>query len=129
MSHKRVLGWEPTETHEHTYDDEGRLVRTVVTREPEWDDMERANMLALADWESDLCKCGLPAAVADADPDLQIKYRDCPVCSGFARATRIQAANDAALVTRVYGQKGAQPSDELPQDGRHFAGFEFVGDD
>lgn len=126
MSEKRLLGWEPTETHVHTYDDEGRLVRTVVTRDVEWDDQQRANMLALADWEADLCHCGLPTAVADTDPDMQIKYRDCPVCSGLARATRIQAANDAALVQQVYGQKGAQPSDELPQDGRHFAGFEFV---
>jgi hypothetical protein len=124
VSHKRILGWEPTETHEYRYDDEGRVSSVVVSREAEWDDVERANMLALADYEADLCHCGLPSSLADTDPDLQVKYRECPVCAGLAKVTRIQAAEDAALTKQVYGVKGPQPGDELPQDGRHFIGFE-----
>lgn len=81
-------------------------------------------MLALTDYEAALCACGFPPEVADTDPDLALKYRDCPVCSGLARAGRSQAAADAALVKQVYGNKGPQPGDELPQDGRHIVGLE-----
>lgn len=95
-----------------------------MTREPEWDDMERAKMHALADYESSLCDCGFPEDVADTDPDLQLKYRQCPVCSGLARAARIQADADAKLTQQVYGQKGPQPGDELPADGRRLVGLE-----
>lgn len=100
-----------------------------MTREPEWDDVERANLLALADYEADLCQCGLPTALADTDPELRVKYRECPVCAGLAKVTRIQADADAKLVKQVYGPKGAAPEDELPQDGRHFAGFEALEPD
>jgi hypothetical protein len=124
VSHKRILGWEPTETHEYRYDDEGRVSSVVVSREAEWDDVERANMLALADYEADLCHCGLPTAIADTAPDMQVKYRDCPVCAGLARMTRLQADIDAREVKAAYGKDGPRPSDELPQDGRHFIGFE-----
>lgn len=85
-------------------------------------------MLALADYEADLCHCGLPSSLADTDPDLQVKYRECPVCAGLAKVTRIQADLDAKLVKDVYGPRGAAPGDELPQDGRHFAGFEAPED-
>lgn len=95
-----------------------------MTREPEWDDQQRANMLALADYEADLCDCGFPTAVADTDPDLQVKYRDCPVCKGLAIVGRIQADEDKKLVTRVYGNRGPQPGDELPADGRRMIGLE-----
>lgn len=55
---RRFDGWEPAEVHEHTYDGD-RLIRTVVTRESEWDDDQRAWMLGLAERESAECKrCG-----------------------------------------------------------------------
>lgn len=95
-----------------------------MTRESEWDDTERTKMLALADYEADLCECGFPEAVADTDPDLQVKYRDCPVCAGLARASRAQADADKRLVHQVYGQNGPQPGDELPADGRRMVGLE-----
>ena len=41
ISVKRFDGWEPAEVHEHEHDQAGRIVRTVVRREPEWDDEER----------------------------------------------------------------------------------------
>lgn len=129
MSEKKLLGWEPTETHDHEYDEAGRLVRTVVTREAEWDDVQRANMLALADYEADLCDCGFPSHLADTDPDLRIKYRECPVCSGLSKAMRVQAAADASLLKQVYGNKGPQPGDELPTDGRRLIGFESTESD
>lgn len=45
--------------HTHVYDEAGRLVRTVVVREPEWDEEQRAWMLGLAEREARECKrCG-----------------------------------------------------------------------
>ncbi|HEX6873683.1 MAG TPA: hypothetical protein VF163_21500 [Micromonosporaceae bacterium] len=68
ISDKRFGGWEPAETHEHEYDDAGRLVRTVVTREPEWDEQERAWMLALRLYRAQVGPCGhyLPDTTAAA---------------------------------------------------------------
>ncbi|MGH6978900.1 MAG: hypothetical protein ACRED4_06385 [Brevundimonas sp.] len=84
-------------------------------------------MLALAEYEADLCACGLPKHVADEDPDLQLKYRVCPVCAGLAKAARMQHAQDEKT-TRLLGEKPA-PEADLPTDGRHFAGFEPVTTD
>lgn len=39
------MGWEPTETVSHEYDGD-RLIRSVVTREPEWDAEQRNLTLA-----------------------------------------------------------------------------------
>lgn len=112
------MGWEPRETHQHEYDDEGRIARTIVTRETEWDDMERAKMLALADYRASLCECGFPAHVADEDPDLQIRYRVCPVCAGVTKALRIQGAQDDDQVKAL--GKSPAPSADLPTDGRSY---------
>jgi hypothetical protein len=61
VSRKRFLGWEPRTTTEHAYDEDGRLLRSVTTTEPEWDDTERAYAITLLDLEADLCNgCGQP---------------------------------------------------------------------
>jgi hypothetical protein len=116
VSEKRLLGWEPVETHEHTYDNDGRLVRTVVTREAEWDDVQRGNLLALADYEDSICGCGFPESIADEDPDLELTHRVCPVCAGLAKAGRIQDAADAQAVEAL----GKHPAPDVtrPEDGR-----------
>lgn len=116
MSEKRFLGWEPREVHEHEYDDAGRLVRTVVTREVEWDDWERQKMLDLADHEAHLCECGFPESIADQDPDLEITHRVCPVCAGLAQAGRIQAEADKREVSALGA--APPPAARLPSDGR-----------
>lgn len=84
-------------------------------------------MLALADYEADLCACGLPKDVADADPDLRLKYRTCPVCAGLAQAARVQHAQDETR-TRALGKDPA-PATPRPTDGRHIIGFEPVNDE
>ena len=49
------------------------MVRTVVTREPEWDDESRALLLALAEVEAGECSgCGMPLEECmspEADPN------------------------------------------------------------
>ena len=101
----------------HELDDEGRLLRTVVTRESEWDDQERAKMLALAEHEASMCACGFPARYADTDPDLAWVERTCPVCAAVARNHRIVAAADEDATEKL----GKKPDPEVrrPADGRH----------
>lgn len=56
----------------HEYDDDGRLVRTVVTREPEYDDVQRDWLNALAEYEEGLDENGFPVEESTsplADPD------------------------------------------------------------
>lgn len=107
------MGWEPTETHEHFYED-GLLVRTVVTREPEWDDEQRNLMLALAQYKAELCDCGNHISLTD-DPSnvFQPTERVCAVCAGADRYTRVQQEADEKAI-------GEKPSAHTPRpsDGR-----------
>lgn len=46
---------------EYEYDDAGRLIRSMTTREPRWTEQDQAEMLALAEYRDSLCPCcGLP---------------------------------------------------------------------
>lgn len=69
VSYKRFQGWEPTTVY--TYDDAGRMVSSQP--EVEWDDTERAWMLALQTWrDTELCTlCGWPK---DACHDPQAEW-------------------------------------------------------
>lgn len=59
MSLRRFCGWEPAEVTTHEYDERDRLAASVTRREPEWDDAQRAWMLALGVYEQSLCRrCG-----------------------------------------------------------------------
>lgn len=89
------------------------MVRTVVTREVEWDDEERAKMFGLEMYESQVCACGLHESLAQTDPDIEILLPVCPVCAGFERQMRVLRASDAKKV----GDNPA-PETPLPGDGR-----------
>lgn len=59
----------PERTTEYEYDEQGRLVRSTEWVESAWDEDQRAWMLALAEYEADLCtECGSPKSVCQ-DPD------------------------------------------------------------
>jgi hypothetical protein len=47
------------------YDEQGRLVKTVIYREPEWNDEDRAKALALLEWEQGGCQCGCNQRLED----------------------------------------------------------------
>lgn len=89
---KRFAGWEPIEETIHEYAGD-RLVRSVTRREPEWDDEERAWMLALLLYKANVhTECGhyLPDSTApDADEgyevDLPIR---CHACTARAQALK-----------------------------------------
>ena len=62
---KRFNGWEPVTVYE--YDDAGRLMGSRP--EPEWDDTERAWMLALEEYRTGVlcpCGCGFPKEISQA---------------------------------------------------------------
>lgn len=63
VSWRRFNGWEPTETTVYEYDQQSRLVRSVTTSEPEWDEDGRAYATSLVIYEHSLCACGWPQAM------------------------------------------------------------------
>jgi hypothetical protein len=114
VSAKRLLGWEPTERHEH-FDADGNLTGvTVVTREAEWDDFERERLIGLAVYERGVCACGFHESVA-SDRENHFTFEDstCPVCRGAARYARMQAATDERQ-----RDDNAAPATPRPGDGR-----------
>lgn len=103
------------------FDDNGRHVGTVVTREPEWDDAERAKMLALFEYESSIHngpgECGLPDEIARSNPHMEPVVETCPMCADRARNDRVWAKRDQDFEKRL-GDDPA-PEERRPSDGRH----------
>lgn len=90
MSVKRFDGWEPTEVHTPEYDQTGRVIRVVVTREAEWDPDEQALMLALHLYRAQTGPCGhyLPDSTAeDAEGRYEVPLPTrCHACTALAQA-------------------------------------------
>jgi YD repeat-containing protein len=75
-------GREPAEVTEYEYDEQGRLVRSVTTREPRYTEQDRAELLALAIYREGLCpRCGRPLDVCtapeDGGPEYVVTWRTC----------------------------------------------------
>lgn len=79
------------------FDDEGRHVGTVVTRETEWDDTERGKLLDLAEYEAGVHAdgCGYHRSIG-ADPSNYFTVEDdhCLLCANLAREQRVRQASD-----------------------------------
>ena len=90
-----------------------------MTREPEWDDHERAKLLAWETYQAEICDCGLHRDIADTNPDLTMPERYCPVCAAIERNKRIYAERDEAAM-KVHGPN---PPASLPRpdDGRYLS--------
>lgn len=118
VSEKRLLGWEPTEWHEYEYDEQGRVARVTVTREPEWDDQQRRRMQALMLYRDGICsECGVHHSQAE-DPDFYWTWetRKCSVCASTAAFLRGLADRDEEDLAKL-GENPAAPV-ERPDDGR-----------
>ena len=70
-----MQGWEPKRFTEYVYDGSGRLVRSVETVEPEWDDEQLALVIAHLELENDVGPHGQPMSEA-TDPLANPKNRD-----------------------------------------------------
>ena len=71
MSLRRAQGWEPSEHTRYIYDDGGRLVESVTTRESEFDETDLDWLHAIAELESQELPHGFSvedATSPDADP-------------------------------------------------------------
>lgn len=92
-----LWGWAPVEVHTPEYDQDGRVVRTVVEREPEFDREQYQYVTALAEYEASLNEYGIPVEEAmspDADPgNPKGKYRYVP--TGPARDWSVDAVEQA----------------------------------
>lgn len=109
------MGWEPTETHDLIYDDEGRHVSTVVTRESEWDDRQRDKMLGLSLYRAGLCHgCGYPKILHHPRYHFDIELERCPIKAALDRFDRIQGEADE----KVREAQKNNPAAPQAKDGR-----------
>jgi hypothetical protein len=117
MTPRELGGWVPAERHTHYDVDGNETGYTVVERESRIDDADRADLLALALYEAEVCACGYHASIAnDASNDFQPGSRVCPVCAGASVWTRIQQEGDEAAQKSMKDAPAASPR---PWDGRH----------
>lgn len=114
MTPREFSGWVPAERHTH-YDTEGNPTGyTIVERESRIDDGDRVELLALAQYEAQLCSCGWHPLVADdKDNVFTPEDRICPNCAGMAVWSRIHAEEDAKV------PHNAPARTSRPSDGRH----------
>jgi hypothetical protein len=94
VSWRRFNGWEPRSETVHSYDEAGRLIRTVTTVEPEWDDDNRAWAQALLAYEADLCPgCRQPMSeTTSADHEGRYVSRPairCHRCTASSQASEL----------------------------------------
>lgn len=98
VSVRRFLGWEPGEVTSFEYDDDGRVVRAITVREPEFSDMDRKWLMDswLAD-QTPRGSHGWPIAEA-TDPANQGKFFVGPPAVDFAAKAEIEAHEEAEKI-------------------------------
>jgi predicted Fe-S protein YdhL (DUF1289 family) len=112
----RFTGWEPVEHTRYEYDDDGRLIHSTTTREPEWDDIDQAIIACYVDYKNGLCPdCGRPLDEAlkdlnkpdDQQPQYRGFYHWCLACYALERAQHKESERDQAVID--HAPKGEHP--------------------
>lgn len=101
------MGWEPVTAYE--YDDAGRMVSSRP--EVEWDETERAWMLALDEYDASLCPlCGLPRSECQ-DPSAENRAEaGAPIrCHVTTARIRAQEADKRAESGALLWPAGLRP--------------------
>lgn len=89
-----------------------------MTRDIEWDDDAREDMLALAQYEAGICGCGFHKSLTHDKANHFTWAEDtCPVCAGASRYMRRQAAEDEKAIEALGGDPS--PLAPRPDDGRY----------
>ncbi|GAA1436292.1 hypothetical protein GCM10009616_35720 [Microlunatus lacustris] len=126
ISPRRYSGWEPPTRTRYRYDADGRLVGAITTREPEWDEIDRALIDAYLNWKGDLHVCGRPLTESlhdedsdEPDPDYQVAVETCRACMALDkdRARRTEAdktLRDAGRNPDSWRVETVLPITELP---------------
>lgn len=112
MTPRELGGWVAEERHEHFDPDDNLTGYTIVTRESRLDDSDLVSMLALAQFEAEVCSCGFhPLIARDKSNYFTPESQVCPVCAGQAQSDRMQHDRDK-------GHESDPPSAPRPSDGR-----------
>ena len=118
VSLSRFLGREPSERHDH-YDADGVFTgHTIVTRDPEFTDVDRDHLTALAQVKANECpKCGGPLdQTTDTEHwSWEVTHDECNRCETVAfqqardnGANRSDALKQAAPAGRLYRAKAVR---------------------
>jgi hypothetical protein len=87
----------------------------VVTREPEFDQLERSKLLALLEYDGGVCACGVHKSLShDKRNVFTLEAEWCPLCQSLAAQNRELAQLDSAAEERA----GKDKAKRLPSDGR-----------
>lgn len=116
------MGWEPTERHEH-YDADGALTGvTVVTREAEWSDEDRDDLLGLALYEAGVCECGYHQSLtSDPTNRFSVTADTCNVCAAIAVHARVQHEADQQVERAGGVDDKPDPRTRRPTDGQRIS--------
>lgn len=99
-----------------------------MTREPEWDDAERNQMLGLVVYENGVCECGFHESLIDpATLHVTFEPKVCPVCAGAAAFGREQKKLDDEQ-DKMLGKDPA-PTAKRAADGRRTFIREMTADE
>lgn len=80
---------------EFEYDAEDRIIRTVTTREPEWTEQDRAEILALGVYEASRCPCGCGLDAIDAqNPSVEFEISQSTCNARLALLEAQRGANE-----------------------------------
>jgi hypothetical protein len=110
VSVRRLLGWEPAEVTTYEYDDDGRVVRAVTVREPEYSDLDRKWLLRSREVENEpRGPHGVPISLA-TDPANRGKFSVPPPSVDFAAWEMSKAR---AVAEKTY-------KDKIPMDALRF---------
>lgn len=117
MTPRELGGWVPAELHQHFDNDDQPTGYTIIQRESRIDDLDRSDLLALAQYEAETCGCGYHPSVADLDENVfKPEVRKCPVCAGKAQWERMLQDEDEAAAKASPNAPGRAPR---PSDGRY----------
>lgn len=113
MTLREFSGWTPTETQHHFDADGNPTGSTIIVRESRIDDIDRAELLALARFESEVCQCGYhPLLAEDKANNFTPETHVCPVCAAQAVWNRVLQAEEKSV------PPDASPMSSRPSDGR-----------
>lgn len=98
ISVRKYLGWEPGEVTSFEYDDDGRLLRAITVREPEFSDIDRKWLMD--SWEAEQAPRGSHGWLMSeaTDPANQGKFFVGPPTLDFAAKAEIEAREDAEKI-------------------------------
>lgn len=86
-----------------------------MTREPEFDDLERDKLLALGQYEAGLCDCGIHKSIShDKTHVFTLEAEWCPLCQALA----VQKRELDNLDSDAFERAGNDRVKRLPSDGR-----------